>query len=222
LTEKKEKNRSFQEINSAEFIARLKTDGELMNSAFRTLVNVTHNPLLYFIKRFIHSTEEAQEVLQEVYLGVHKGIKNFQGKSKLTTWIYSLTHNKVCDKISDKKWQHEEYSEFKESVSGIDTKDNMVSKSTEWDTSPEKLSSIKQVQKRLPEIIKSLSENLKEVYLLRDVDGLSGSEVADLLEITEEAVRVRLHRARNFIVDKMKIELKSESTQPENPTVLKP
>lgn len=211
MTSKTEKSRSFAEVNSPEFLRKIRSDGHQMNMAFRMLVNTTHNPLLYYIKRYIHSSEEAQEVLQDVYLGVFKGIKNFQGKSKLTTWIYSLTHNKVCDKISDKKWQHEEYSEFKENVSGIRKGENLVSKSTEWDTSPDRLHGINQVQSRIPAIIQTLSDNLKDVYLMRDVESLSGSEVAEILDISEEAVRVRLHRARNTIVEKMQQLIKTGS-----------
>lgn len=205
------KKGSFEAINSPEFILDLQSTGEAMNSAFKTLVKVTHNPLLYYIKRYIFSAEEAQEVLQDVYLGIYKGIRDFQGNSKLSTWVYSLTHNKVCDKISDKKWQHEEYTEFKEASAGVDLKVSSVSKSTEWNTSPDKLSSIREVKEKLPDIIGGLSDSLKEVYVMRDVEGLSSGEVAGILKISEEAVRVRLHRARNTIVDNMRQILKTGS-----------
>lgn len=190
----------FEEANAREFLARLRADGSERQKAFRRLVELTHDPLMFYVRKFLGSPEEAQEVLQEVYLGVHKGLARFEGKSKLTTWIYGMAHNKVCDRLSDKFRRHEEYLDGMQSMDQAGTIAADLVRSTEWELSPDAAYLQKDLRDRIAAAVDRLPAQAREIYHLRDIEGLSGEEVAEILGISLTAVRVRLHRARNLIV----------------------
>ncbi len=211
----------FEAINTPEFLSRLKSHGSEKNRAFRELVHMTQKPLTYYIRRYIASPEEAQEVLQEVYLGIHKSLSKFEGKSKFSTWVYSLTHYKVCDKISDKSWQHQEYQDYNEKKLEEIKGETHLSKSSAWETDSHKLLMLKNVQQKIPLAVENLSASLKEVYLLRDVEAISSQDTAQILNISEESVRVRLHRARNSIVEMLKKDLMGSSPTFKEPELKK-
>ena len=203
----------FKEVNTPDFLADMLAKGERRERAFRKLVLVTHGPLMHYIKRFVSSFEEAQEVLQEVYMAVHTGIDRFQGKSKLTTWIYGMAHNKVCDRLGDRSWQHQEFMEAGGAAEGNHHHELPMAKSTHWEMSPERWYDLKKAKDLVPQMIEQLPLGLREIYHLRDVQGLGGHEVAEIAEISEEAVRVRLHRARNKIVQLVRENLQKVSQE---------
>jgi RNA polymerase sigma-70 factor (ECF subfamily) len=192
----------FEEINSPEFLEMLLAAGPSGQKTFTRLVRGTHERFLGFIRRQIASQEECLEVLQEVYLAVHKGLPGFAGKSKLTTWIYSLAHHKICDRIADRDRRHQELTESREAglsteTAGSDRWDGISA----WDAPPDRLAARNAVEGLIGKAVEALPENARQVYLLRDVEGMSGEEAAEVLGITPENVRVQLHRARRQIVD---------------------
>ena len=192
----------FEEINSAEFLGKLLAPPPEGPRAFARMVRGTHDRFLAFIRRQLSSQEECLEVLQETYLAVHKGLPKFEGKSKLTTWIFSLAHHKICDRIGDRNRGHQELTESREASlstenSGSDRWDGI----TAWDAPPDRLSARNAVEGLIGKAIEALPEAARQVYQLRDVEGMSGDEAAVVLGITTENVRVQLHRARKQIVE---------------------
>ncbi len=192
---------SFEEINSPEFLERLLAK-DSAGRAFTRLVRATHDRFLGFIQRQLSSQDECLEVLQEVYLAVHKGLPGFAGKSKLTTWMYSLAHHKICDRFSDRDRKHVELTEAQESGLSTEAAESYGwDKLTAWDASAERVMARNAVEKLIGKAIEALPGNARQVYQLRDVEGLSGEDAAEVLGITPENVRVQLHRARRQIVD---------------------
>lgn len=192
----------FEEINSPEFLAMLLEKGPAGQRAFARMVQGTHERFLGFIRRQLSSQEECLEVLQEVYLAVHKGLPGFAGKSKLTTWIFSLAHHKICDRIGDRDRGHRELTESRETAlstetAGAERWDGI----TAWDAPPDRLAARNAVEGLIGKAIEALPEQARRVYQLRDVEGLSGDEAAEVMGITPENVRVQLHRARKQIVE---------------------
>ncbi|MDB5105212.1 MAG: polymerase, sigma-24 subunit, subfamily [Fibrobacteres bacterium] len=192
----------FEEINSPEFLEMLLAKGPTGQRAFARMVQGTHDRFLGFIRRQLPSQEECLEVLQEVYLAVHKGLPGFAGKSKLTTWIYSLAHHKICDRIADRDRGHKELTESREgSRSTENAGTDRWSGITSWDAPPDRLMARNAVEGLIGKAVEALPGPAREVYRLRDLEGLSGEEAAEILGITPENVRVQLHRARRQIVD---------------------
>ncbi len=201
LEKKSQSKNRFEELNAPSFLVALLQSGTGQQRAFRRLVELSHGPLLYYVRKFISSMEEAQEVLQEIYLAVHKSLPRFEGKSKLTTWIYGMAHNKICDKLSDRYRQHEEYLDGLQPMSESEIVAGDLVRSSEWDLSPDQVLIQNDLREKIKDAVESLPPQAKEIYHLRDVEGLSGEDVAQILGLSLAAVRVRLHRARNLIVE---------------------
>jgi RNA polymerase sigma-70 factor, ECF subfamily len=193
---------SFEEVNSPEFLEDLLAKGTRGPRAFTRLVRATHDRFLGFIQRQLSSQDECREVLQEVYLAVYKGLPGFAGKSKLTTWMYSLAHHKICDRFSERDRKHVELTEAREAGLSTETAESdKWDAISAWDASPERVMARNAMEKLIGKAIEALPVNARQVYQLRDVEGLSGDEAAAVLGITSENVRVQLHRARRQIVD---------------------
>ncbi len=193
---------NFEEINSPEFLAQLLAKGPSGQRAFARMVQGTHDRFLGFIRRQLASPDECMEVLQEVYLAVHKGLPGFAGKSKFTTWVFSLAHHKICDRISDRDRRHQELTESGEAAlsteaSGTERWDGI----TAWDAPPDRVSARNAVEGLIGKAIEALPAQARQVYQLRDVEGMSGEESAEVMGITPDNVRVQLHRARKQIVE---------------------
>ena len=195
----------FEEINSPEFLDMLLAQGPAGQRAFARLVQGTHEPFLGFIRRQLPSQDECLEVLQEVYLAVHKGLPRFEGKSKLTTWIFSLAHHKICDRIADRNRGHKELTESRQAALSTENTEPAASGRwdgiTAWDAPPDRLSARNAVEGLIAKAVEALPEAARQVYQLRDVEDMSGEEAAEVLGITPDNVRVQLHRARKQIVE---------------------
>lgn len=192
----------FEEINSPEFLEMLLAPGPSGRRAFTRMVQGTHEQFLGFIRRQLPSPDECLEVLQEVYLAVHKGLPRFEGKSKLTTWIFSLAHHKICDRIGDKSRGHRELTESREAALSTESAGaERWAGITAWDSPPDRLSARNAVEGLIGKAVEALPEAARLVYQLRDLEGLSGEEAAEVLGITPDNVRVQLHRARKQIVE---------------------
>jgi RNA polymerase sigma-70 factor (ECF subfamily) len=190
-----------EEINSPEFLAVLSAPGPAGRQAFARLVQGTHDRFLGFIRRQLPSQEESLDVLQEVYLAVHKGLAGFEGKSKLTTWMYSLAHHKICDRLADRDRRHQELTEGRQDALSTEAGAERWDGITAWDAPPDRLSARNAVEGLIGKAIEALPEQARRVYHLRDVEGLSGEETAEATGLSADNVRVQLHRARRQIVD---------------------
>jgi len=191
----------FEAINAPGFLGRLREPGAAGQKAFGELVRATHAKFLGFIRRQLASPEECQEVLQETYLAVHKGLAGFKGDSKLTTWMFSLTHHKICDRIGDRQRSHVELTEIRAAALSTESSDDALAGATAWDAAPDRLSARNAVEALIGKAIEALPDQARQVYQLRDVEGLSGEEAAAVAGMTPENVRVQLHRARRRIVE---------------------
>ena len=207
-----ESSSSFEEINSPEFLVSLLAEGSAGPRAFSRLVRVTHDRFLGFIRRQVSSQDECLEVLQEVYLAVHKGLPGFAGKSKLSTWMFSLAHHKICDRFSERDRKHVELTETHEAGMSTETVDSENwSATTAWDASPDRVMARNAVEALIGKAIEALPEKARRAYQLRDIEGLSGDEAAERLGVTSDNIRVQLHRARRQIVDWVKAEMEKAS-----------
>lgn len=194
---------SFEEVNEAAFLARLRAGDAGARLAFSALVRATHGRMLAYVRRHLGSLEESQEVVQEVFLAAHKGLAQFEGKSKLTTWMYSLAHFKVCDRIADRT---RERAVFQDAATGDEGapdapgEEGDWSRVTAWGSAPDRVYARNAAERWIAAAVAALEPPGCDVYQLRDVEGLSGEEVAEMLGLSHAAVRVQLHRARAAIV----------------------
>ena len=200
---------SAQENRDSALLARLMQGDE---GAFAELVTRHHSALIRMAMGHVADREVAEEVVQDTWMAVIEGLDRFEGRSSLRTWIFGIMIHKAKDRgIREKR--HVNFSSF-ESVD--DEGDEAVDpsrfhQSGEWadhwafppqpwdDQTPEKLMASQQAVSAMQKAIEALPKNLKEVLILRDVEGIEAKEVCELLKITETNLYVRLHRARERV-----------------------
>jgi RNA polymerase sigma factor (sigma-70 family) len=180
----------FREINLPAFLSTLVSKGPEGARAFRLLVEATYPHLLRYAGGYLHSRDQAQDAVQETYLAAHRALPRFQGRCKLSTWMYSLAYHKICDRLSEK---------YREGYASRDCGEAAEAPAAEL--SPDEALHQARLLERIRAAAQALPALYREAYRLRDQEGLSGEEAAAELGIAPTLVRVRLHRARRMIVD---------------------
>ncbi|MBN8548859.1 MAG: sigma-70 family RNA polymerase sigma factor [Deltaproteobacteria bacterium] len=141
--------------------------------------------------RITRSEEDAEEVLQDVFVTVYNKIDKFEGKSAFSSWLYRITVNTSFMKLRKRK-QNNSIS-IEEVSPGI--RDNWVgSRSDASDMNY--ICSRHELRDELEKAIAKLPEEYRVIFVLRDVDGLSNQEVGEILSLSVPAVKSRLHRSR--------------------------
>lgn len=153
--------------------------------------------------RITRTTEDAEEVFQEVFMTLTKKIGTFRGESKFSSWLYRVTANASYMRIrSEKKHQS---SLSLESYAPYDEKGTLMGriKNKDWSSRPDLVIFSKEAVKIVEDSINELPESNRVVFHLRDIEGLSNEEAAEVLGLSVAAVKSRLHRARLFLRDKL-------------------
>ncbi len=160
--------------------------------AFATMVD-TYSPSLYRLAlRMLGDPEEAEDVLQETFINAYKGMSRFEGRSKLGTWLYRIASNQALMRL--RKHQPDTLS-----VDGNAEDSSDISAPLElsdWCCLPEAEFMTGEAQTQLDMAIEKLSPPLRATFILRDLQALSTRETAEVLGISESAVKTRLLRAR--------------------------
>ncbi len=134
--------------------------------------------------------EDAKDVLQDTLLAAARTMRDFRGASSVSTWLYTIARSFCVKKRRRSKFapEHEESLEAEP--------DGEVRSIADPGRGPDETLAGKQIEAALERAIGSLQPMYREVLVLRDVEGLTAPEVAEVLGITVEAVKSRLHRAR--------------------------
>ncbi|MEN8172593.1 MAG: sigma-70 family RNA polymerase sigma factor [Chloroflexota bacterium] len=142
--------------------------------------------------KMLQNPQDAEDVLQETFIKAFRALPNFNGKSKVSTWLYRIATNEALMFLRKKKPDFVSVEMPSEKSPG-DQKSLQI---VDWCCIPEDELASDEARHHLDLGIEKLSLALKSVFILRDVEGLSIKETAEILEISESAVKIRLHRAR--------------------------
>ena len=180
--------------------------------AFDELVDKHHGALIRMAMGHVGDREVAEEVVQDSWMAVIESLDRFEGRSSLRTWIFGIMIHKAKDRGVREK-RHTTFSDFKtfddEREEAVDP--SRFHRSGEWaghwafppqpwdDQTPEKLLASQQAVQAMNRAIEALPATLKDVLILRDVEGVDAKEVCEILKITETNLYVRLHRARERV-----------------------
>jgi RNA polymerase sigma-70 factor (ECF subfamily) len=135
----------------------------------------------------------AEDIVQETFLLALTHRHQFEGRSSLGTWLYRIAYNATQDRLR----RQPDYPLPSDEAGDDDEGFIPMPKSfIEWRWSPEEISVDRETRQELERAIHSLPERLRAVFLLRDIEELSTEATAETLGITPGAVKVRLHRAR--------------------------
>lgn len=181
-------------MDDAELVTRLRAGDE---DAFRFLVERYHSSLLRLAQTMVPSRAVAEEVVQDTWLGLLRGIKGFEGRSSLRTWLFHVLVNRARSTGA-----HERRPTTGTTAgptvdpSRFGPQGNWADPPVPWPEEVDDRLVARQLADRIRPRIGELPELQRQVVTLRDLEGLSAPEVCSLLDISEGNQRVLLHRAR--------------------------
>jgi RNA polymerase sigma-70 factor, ECF subfamily len=166
------------------------------------------------LKLLNNHPQDAEDILQETFIKAFRHIKNFDGRSKISTWLYRIAANEAFMLMRKKQ---PEFISINESVQ-MESGEAEPLEIVDWCCLPEAELLTTEVRQRLDEAADSLPAGLKIVFFLRDIEGLSTRETAEVLNISETAVKTRLSRARLRLRENLSVYFKGkiagESNEP--------
>jgi RNA polymerase sigma-70 factor, ECF subfamily len=180
---------SQEPLTDEEIVARVLA-GE---TAMFEIVMRRHNQRLYRVARAIlRNAGEAEDVMQDAYVRAYEHLGQFAAKAKFSTW---LTRIAVHEALA-RKHRGNRYQEF-DSMS--DREGDRMDKLASLAPDPERQATNMEIRSLLEEAVERLPDVYRTIFMLRDVEETSTSDTADILKISEENVKVRLHRARALL-----------------------
>lgn len=144
------------------------------------------------------NADDAFDISQEVFIKVYRSLDKFRGDCRFFTWLYRITMNTVKDYIrSQKRKKTVSLSEYDEEEDGPSATRDIPDETTEAD--PEEMTEIKEKRRLVRQAIAQLSEDHRTILTLRDMEGYSYEEIAEMLELEIGTVKSRLNRARQAV-----------------------
>ncbi len=156
-----------------------------------------HQAAIYrFGTKMCRDEEDAKDVLQETMLAAARSIPEFRGSSALSTWLYAIARSFCIKKRRTSKFAPER-------IESLQSHAEQVGEIADARRTPEEDFAGRQLQSALDGAIAELDPMYREVIALRDVEGLSATEVAEVMGLSVEAVKSRLHRARTAVRERI-------------------
>jgi RNA polymerase sigma-70 factor, ECF subfamily len=179
-----------QEINQEPFSLEALKKGDRVE--FARLVEA-YSPHIYRLAlKMLDNPQDAEDILQETFIKAFRSLNGFDGRSKVSTWLYRIATNEALMLIRKRKPDSISLQEPVENIEGEQEPLQIV----DWCCLPEDELLSTEVRRQLDKAVESLPHSLRLVFLLRDIEGLSTRETAEVLDLTETAVKTRLSRAR--------------------------
>jgi RNA polymerase sigma-70 factor (ECF subfamily) len=191
--------------SDAELLARLQAGDE---TAFLSLVTRHNGSLLRVARTFVASEAVAEEVVQDTWIGVVRGVDRFEGRSSFKTWLFRILVNRART-TGVREHRHVPFDPTEPAVSPdrFDRSGAWAEPVPQWESDADDRLVAASWGPRLREAIDTLPDRQRDVVVLRDVEGLTSEDVCSVLDITEGNQRVLLHRGRSRLRAELEAEL---------------
>jgi RNA polymerase sigma-70 factor, ECF subfamily len=191
-------------IDETDLVDRLRAGDE---SAFVALIELYQPRMIRLAEMTVGSRAVAEEVTQDTWLAVVRGVERFEGRSSLKTWLFRILLNRARSTVG---------REVRAGRPGREA-DERFDKSGAWITPPEPWADraddrivAELLATRVQELLPRLPENQRQVVVLRDLEGLSSDDVTAIVGITDGNQRVLLHRGRAQLRHLLAAEMRAE------------
>lgn len=196
-----------EESEESEIVRRAQSGDR---DAFRELVERYQRRVYSICYGMLKNNEDSLDVSQEVFVKVYRYIENFNHQSSFYTWLYRITVNMCIDHIrKNKKIRNVEYDD-RLSHHGDDVEGGEHIMPSTLGLNPDKVYGRKELREKMLAALDTLSEKHRTILLLREVEGLSYEEMAEVLQISKGTVMSRLFHARRYFQDAMADYLKGD------------
>jgi RNA polymerase sigma-70 factor, ECF subfamily len=162
--------------------------------------------------KILRHEEDAAEALQDAFLSAYRGLKNFKSESTFSTWLYRVATNASLMKYRKRRDDHvslEQSQSYQPDAEPMAIPD--------WSRQPLEELLDTETRQVMEEGLRRLPEELRLVFILRDEDGHSNAEVAEMLDVSVPAVKSRLHRARIALRDRLDRYFQDRMTRKDRP-----
>ena len=164
--------------------------------AFRLLVERYQKKVYAVALGMVKDREEAMDVVQEAFVKVHRSLDTFKADATFYTWLYRITVNVCIDVIRRRGAMRTDSVEFDERIGHDLAEANLGAVSSQLGSNPEKSVLQRELGDKIQEALEQIPEKHRAILLLRELDGLSYEELAQVLEIPKGTVMSRLFHAR--------------------------
>lgn len=159
-----------------------------------------HSPAVYSLAlRLMGNEAEAEDVVQDTFFNAFKAIDSFEGRSSLSTWLYRIAYNAAMMRL---RRPSPPMLSVEETLSS-DSQTIVPKQLFDWCCLPETDFETDEVRLELEQAINEMPESLKVVFVMREMEGMSTGETAETLELSDGAVKVRLHRGRLWLRERL-------------------
>lgn len=188
-------------IEEEQEIIRLAQRGDL--SAFEAIVK-RHEGMMYNMAfRITGNAEDASEVVQDAFVSAYRCLTSFEGRSRLSTWLYTITLNAARNRLTQSRSRvaREAYSLDDPPADG---KGSALHEPASGEPSALARLEAKELRQMVQDCLSRLEEEFRTVIVLRDVQGFSYAEIGSMLGIADGTVKSRISRARESVKDCLK------------------
>lgn len=161
--------------------------------AFEALFQRWASPLLRYLDRMVRDTAAAEELVQEVFLRVHRARDRYRPEARFSTWLYRIATNVALNELRRPRRRDPHYS--------ID--DEAGPELVATTTAPDELAHARRIAGAVERELAALPERQRSALWLSAVEGLSYAEVAETLDVSEKAVKALVHRARSSLARRL-------------------
>ena len=189
-----------REVSNEEALVNLLKQGD--SEGLRHIKRKYHDKLYSVAYRICNNHQDAEEVMQDVYMTTVRKIDRFEERSTLATWLYRIAVN--ASLMKRRSQRHAKSMVSMESVGPFLSQEENLLRFDGQVRSQDDLLMVKQLYGKIREIVESLPEIYQRVFSLRDLQGYSIKETSRILNTTPAAIKSRLHRGRFFIKEELK------------------
>ncbi len=173
-------------------------------SLYHDLIRPYERTVFTMALSLVKNEADAEDVAQEAFLKAFRNLRSFRAEARFSTWLVTITLNEARSRIRRLSAHRMESLDVPQEEGGVSP---MLLR--DWREIPSEALERQQIREILQRAVTNLPEILREVFVMRDMEGLDGGETASALGITIGNVKVRLHRARTLLQKDLAPQLKS-------------
>jgi RNA polymerase sigma-70 factor (ECF subfamily) len=177
-------------------------------SAYEALIARYEHPVYSLVCRLADDPSEAPDVVQEVFVKVFRNVGSFRGDSSLKTWIYRIAVNQARN---HRRW----FSRHRRQEVGLEPEPGETQGYQDWledpGPSPFELTFDRETQELVEAALKEIAPAFRSALILREIEGLSYEQIAEVLEISLGTVKSRILRGRESLKKNLAVKLKAEA-----------
>jgi len=178
--------------------------------AFEVMVRTHGRQMLLVARRMLGNEEDARDAVQSAFLSAFRSVGSFEGEARLSTWLHRIVVNAALMKLRTRRRRPE--ASIEDLLPRFLEDGHHADPDWSWSASAEDLMHQKETCARVRAAVGRLPESYRTVVMLRDINELSTTEVARTLGISENAVKLRLHRARQALATILREDFRTSQT----------